>query len=83
MKLRTSLKSRNGGNYSLSENRDGGSSALAGNFVSNIENMNRGSLGAINPKTYDTDSSLFNDLKNNLGENSFNEQILDKNKLMF
>lgn len=45
--------------------------------------MNRGSLGAINPKTYDTESSLFNDLKNNLGENSFNEQILDKNKLMF
>jgi len=46
---------------------------MGNNFSSNIDSINRGSLGAINPKTYDADSSIFTDIKNNLGENSFNE----------
>ena len=76
MKLRNGLKSRNG-NYSLSENREANLSANIISqplFQTNIENGNRGSIGGgINPKNYESDSGLFNDIKNNLGENSFNE----------
>lgn len=32
MKLRTNVKSRNGGNYSLSENREGITNTLGTNF---------------------------------------------------
>jgi len=45
--------------------------------------MTRGSVGEIMNKNYESDNSLFQDLKNNLNENSFNEQILDKNRLNY
>jgi hypothetical protein len=77
MKLRNGLSKSRNGNYSLSENRE---ASLSANNISapifsqnTIENMNRGSIGGMNPKTYESESSLFNDIKNNLVENSFNE----------
>lgn len=48
-----------------------------------MDNMTRGSVGDILNKNYESENSIFQDLKNNLNENSFNEQILDKNRLNF
>lgn len=46
--------------------------------------MNRGSIGEINnTRNYESDNGLFSEIKNNLNENSFNEQILDKNRITF
>lgn len=61
-----------------------------------MENMVRGSIGAgstgpglimnshgTNHRNYESDTSIFNEIKNNLNDSSFNENIFDKNKLMF
>jgi hypothetical protein len=42
--------------------------------------MTRGSVGDIINKNYESDS-IFQELKNNLNENSFNEQMLENNRL--
>ncbi len=34
-------------------------------------------------RNYDSDNSFFNDIKQNLNENSFHEQILEKNKVHY
>lgn len=34
----------------------------------------------INTKNYESDTSIFAELKNNLNEMSFNEQLLEKNR---
>jgi hypothetical protein len=37
--------------------------------------------GQLMLRNYDSDTSIFADVRGNLNENSFNEQILDRNKL--
>jgi hypothetical protein len=48
----------------------------------------RGSVGGVPAsgnvlRNYDSDTSIFADICGNLNENSFNEQILDKNKIAY
>lgn len=46
------------------------------------DNLNRGSISdMLNPRNYESETSLFHDIKNNLNENSFNEQMLEKNRI--
>ncbi len=76
------FKSRNS-NYSFSDNRENNN--VPSYTQPNLnENMNRGSIGEINnTRNYESDNGLFSDINNNLNENSFNEQILDKNRITF
>jgi hypothetical protein len=46
--------------------------SVGGGVVANSGNVLR---------NYDSDTSIFADIRGNLNENSFNEQILDKNKI--
>jgi hypothetical protein len=38
---------------------------------------------SVGGRNYDSDNSFFNDIKQNLNENSFHEQILEKNKVHY
>ena len=98
IKIRTQgLKSRNSnhtsGAFSLTENgKDGGNfshgiSNAGGPFIQGIEDNQRKSFQGGPPllRNYDSETSIFADMRggNNLNENSFNEQILDRNKLIY
>ena len=48
----------------------------------------RGSVGGLPTsgnvlRNYDSDTSIFADIRGNLNDNSFNEQILEKNKIAY
>ena len=61
------------------------------NGVNHFDAVHRGSVGggsiALGQgnglRNYDSDSSIFAEIRGNLNENSFNEQILDKNKIAY
>ena len=75
MKLRNGLKSRNY-NFSLSDNNQNNTTP----FISGPLDHRSSIVGIA--KNYETDTgSLFADIKTNLNDSSFNEQILDKNKI--
>lgn len=58
--------------------------------MNHFDGGHRGSVGGGMPPTsgnvlrnYDSETSIFADIRGNLNENSFNEQILDKNKIAY
>ncbi|CDW85759.1 UNKNOWN [Stylonychia lemnae] len=74
------FKSRNG-NYSFSENRENVTAPIYAQQNNLLENLTRGSVSDVLNKNYESENSIFHELKNNLNENSFNEQILEKNRI--
>lgn len=55
-------------------------------FIEGLDDIqHRMSLNGPILRNYDSDISVFADMRNggNLNENSFNEQILDRNKLIY
>ncbi|TNV85687.1 hypothetical protein FGO68_gene15257 [Halteria grandinella] len=90
MKLRNQgLKSRNN-NYSLTESsqKDGSMQNSINNgapqsqsfFEGNVRNSMNGGAALRN---YDSETSIFADIRGNLNDNSFNEQMLEKNKIVY